>query len=118
MAVSPEAGRALISSDSTIGKPSRGKAAQVLLAALAQLSARAIRMLREKIRAATGRSKTERPVSAVVADLRPVLRGWGAYPRKRGVRAEVQRGRRLRPSAAGDLLQTETWPSGPELGHD
>ncbi|MBR7673756.1 group II intron reverse transcriptase/maturase [Streptomyces daliensis] len=42
-------------------------------------SARAIRVLREKIRAATGRSKSERPVAAVVADLNPVLRGWGAY---------------------------------------
>ncbi|WP_176710141.1 group II intron reverse transcriptase/maturase [Streptomyces sp. Wb2n-11] len=42
-------------------------------------SARAIRVLREKIRTATGRSKTERPVSAVVADLNPVLRGWAAY---------------------------------------
>ena len=36
-------------------------------------------MLREKIRAATVPSKTERPVAAVVADLNPVLRGWGAY---------------------------------------
>jgi group II intron maturase len=36
-------------------------------------------VLREKIRAATGRSKTERPASAVVADLNPVLRGWAAY---------------------------------------
>lgn len=42
-------------------------------------SARAMRVLREKIRAATVASKTERPVSAVVADLNPVLRGWGAY---------------------------------------
>lgn len=42
-------------------------------------SARALGVLREKIRAATAASKTERPVSAVVADLNPVLRGWGAY---------------------------------------
>lgn len=42
-------------------------------------SARAMRVLREKIRAATVASKTERPVAAVVADLNPVLRGWGAY---------------------------------------
>ncbi|MCX5434537.1 hypothetical protein OHU11_40740 (plasmid) [Streptomyces sp. NBC_00257] len=35
-------------------------------------------VLRDKIRAATSRSKTERPVSAVVADLNPVLRGWAA----------------------------------------
>jgi hypothetical protein len=36
-------------------------------------------VLRDKVRAATARSKTERPVSAVVADLNPVLRGWSAY---------------------------------------
>ncbi|MFF4410206.1 group II intron maturase-specific domain-containing protein [Streptomyces sp. NPDC001404] len=36
-------------------------------------------MLRDKIRAATARSRTERPVTAVVADLNPVLRGWAAY---------------------------------------
>ncbi|MFL4901696.1 group II intron maturase-specific domain-containing protein [Streptomyces sp. MMS24-I2-30] len=42
-------------------------------------SARAMRVLRDKVRAATGRSKTERPVAAVVAGLNPVLRGWAAY---------------------------------------
>jgi hypothetical protein len=38
-------------------------------------SVRAMRALRDKVRAATARSKTERPVSAVVADLKPC---WGA----------------------------------------
>lgn len=38
-----------------------------------------MRVLRDKVRVATSRSKTERPVSAVVADLNPVLRGWAAY---------------------------------------
>ncbi|MFJ4593869.1 MULTISPECIES: group II intron reverse transcriptase/maturase [unclassified Kitasatospora] len=42
-------------------------------------SARALGVLREKIRAATSRSRTERPVAAVVANLNPVLRGWAAY---------------------------------------
>ncbi|MFL4909556.1 group II intron maturase-specific domain-containing protein [Streptomyces sp. MMS24-I2-30] len=42
-------------------------------------SARAMRVLRDKVRAATVISKAERPLSAVVADLNPVLRGWGAY---------------------------------------
>jgi RNA-directed DNA polymerase len=42
-------------------------------------SVRAMRVLRDKVRAATARSKTERPVSAVVADLKPLLRGWAAY---------------------------------------
>jgi RNA-directed DNA polymerase len=42
-------------------------------------SARAMRVLREKIRVVTARCRTERPVSAVVADLNPVLRGWAGY---------------------------------------
>jgi group II intron reverse transcriptase/maturase len=42
-------------------------------------SARALGVLRDKIRAATSRSRTERPVAAVVADLNPVLRGWTGY---------------------------------------
>ena len=42
-------------------------------------SARAMGVLRDKVRVATSRSRTERPVAAVVADLNPVLRGWAAY---------------------------------------
>ncbi|MFI6731259.1 group II intron reverse transcriptase/maturase [Streptomyces sp. R-74717] len=42
-------------------------------------SARALGVLRDKVRAATSSSRTERPVAAVVADLNPVLRGWAAY---------------------------------------
>ncbi|MFE7524590.1 group II intron reverse transcriptase/maturase [Kitasatospora sp. NPDC057542] len=42
-------------------------------------SPRALGVLRDKIRAATSRSRSERPVAAVVADLNPVLRGWAAY---------------------------------------
>jgi group II intron reverse transcriptase/maturase len=42
-------------------------------------SARALGVLRDKIRAATSRSRIERPVAAVVADLNPVLRGWTGY---------------------------------------
>ncbi|MEV4872080.1 group II intron maturase-specific domain-containing protein [Streptomyces syringium] len=38
-----------------------------------------MRVLRDKVRAATVISKAERPLSAVVADPNPVLRGWGAY---------------------------------------
>src|SRR5436309_3458505 len=37
-------------------------------------SARAMRVQRDKVRAAASRSKAERPVAAVVADLNPVLR--------------------------------------------
>lgn len=42
-------------------------------------SVRALRVLRDKVRAATHRSQATRSVSAVVADLNPILKGWGAY---------------------------------------
>ncbi|MFB6783217.1 group II intron reverse transcriptase/maturase [Streptomyces sp. NPDC056352] len=42
-------------------------------------SRRAMGVLRDKIRAATGRRHVGRSLSAVVADLNPVLRGWAAY---------------------------------------
>ncbi|MEV6058340.1 reverse transcriptase domain-containing protein, partial [Streptomyces sp. NPDC052107] len=42
-------------------------------------SQRALKVLRDKVRAATSRSRTERPVAAVVAELNPVLRGWAGY---------------------------------------
>ncbi|HEV2640038.1 MAG TPA: group II intron maturase-specific domain-containing protein, partial [Actinocrinis sp.] len=42
-------------------------------------SARAMGVLRGKIRVATSRSRTERPVADVVTDLNPVLQGWSAY---------------------------------------
>ncbi len=42
-------------------------------------SGRAMRVLREKIRAATDRRNVGRPLAAVVADLNPILRGWSAY---------------------------------------
>src|SRR5690606_37963387 len=42
-------------------------------------SVRALGVPRDKIRAATSRSRTERPVAAVVADLNPVPRGWTGY---------------------------------------
>jgi RNA-directed DNA polymerase len=42
-------------------------------------SPRAMTVMRDKIRAATDRRQVGRPVSAVVDDLNPVLRGWAAY---------------------------------------
>ncbi|MEV0640048.1 group II intron maturase-specific domain-containing protein [Streptomyces sp. NPDC050619] len=41
-------------------------------------------VLRDKIRAVTDRRHVERSLSAVVADLNPVLRGWAAYLRNGG----------------------------------
>lgn len=42
-------------------------------------SARAMGVLRDKIRAVTARSRTERPVADVVAELNAVLKGWAGY---------------------------------------
>ena len=42
-------------------------------------SDRNMALIRNKIRTATGRNKVSRPISAVVADLNPVLRGWGNH---------------------------------------
>lgn len=42
-------------------------------------SDRAMSVIRSKIRDATGRHRVGRPVSVVVDDLNPVLRGWGNY---------------------------------------
>ena len=38
-----------------------------------------MRSIRRPACTATSRSRTERPVAAVVADLNPVLRGWTGY---------------------------------------
>jgi len=45
-------------------------------------SDRNMALIRSKIKAATGRHQVSRPVSAVVADLNPMLRGWGNYFRR------------------------------------
>ena len=42
-------------------------------------SVRAMASIRAKVRSATDRRWSSRPLEAVVADLNPVLRGWGAY---------------------------------------
>jgi RNA-directed DNA polymerase len=42
-------------------------------------SQRAMRRLRDKIRARTGRNRVGQDIREVIADLNPVLRGWGNY---------------------------------------
>jgi RNA-directed DNA polymerase len=42
-------------------------------------SARAMKRLREKVRDRTGRNRAGRDIRDVIADLNPVLRGWGNY---------------------------------------
>ena len=66
----------------------------------------AMKVLRDKIRAATDRRQVGRPVSAVVADLNPVLRGWTAYFRN-GTPPGIIHDRQLRPRAARDLRQSQ-----------
>src|SRR5438552_8918919 len=42
-------------------------------------SQRAMKRLRDKVRVRTGRHRVGRDVREVIADLNPVLRGWGNY---------------------------------------
>jgi RNA-directed DNA polymerase len=42
-------------------------------------SQRAMKRLREKVRARTGRNRAGADISDVIADINPVLRGWGNY---------------------------------------
>jgi RNA-directed DNA polymerase len=42
-------------------------------------SQRAMKRLREKVRARTGRNRTGADIREVIADLNPFLRGWGNY---------------------------------------
>jgi RNA-directed DNA polymerase len=42
-------------------------------------SQRAMKRLRDKVRARTGRNRVGRDIREVIADLNPVLRGWGNY---------------------------------------
>ena len=90
-------------------------------------SQRAMKRLREKIRDRTGRNRVGLDVRDVIADLNPVLRGWGNYFRTgnaagkfRQVDAYVtwrlrrlmikKRGRNLRAGQA--LAWTEDWFNG------
>ena len=42
-------------------------------------SQRAMKRLREKVRDRTGRNRAGQDIREVIADLNPVLRGWGNY---------------------------------------
>jgi len=42
-------------------------------------SHRSMKRLREKVRARTGRSRCGDDIRDVIADLNPLLRGWGSY---------------------------------------
>jgi RNA-directed DNA polymerase len=42
-------------------------------------SQRAMKRLREKVRDRTGANRKGRPIEWIIADLTPILRGWGNY---------------------------------------
>jgi RNA-directed DNA polymerase len=90
-------------------------------------SQRAMKRLRDKVRARTGRNRTGADIRDVIADLNPVLRGWGNYfrtgnaankfrqidwyviGRLRGLMIK-KRGRNLRPGQVNQW--TEQWFNG------
>ena len=90
-------------------------------------SQRAMKRLREKVRARTGRNRAGTDIREVIADLNPLLRGWGNYfrtgnaatkfiqadryvvRRLRGLMVK-KRGRNLRAGQAG--AWTEDWFNG------
>jgi RNA-directed DNA polymerase len=90
-------------------------------------SQQAMKRLREKIRARTGRNRAGRDIRDVIADLNPVLRGWGNYFRTGNAAVKFgqaddyvvfrlrrlmikKRGRNLRPGQA--LAWNQDWFNG------
>jgi len=90
-------------------------------------SARAMKRLREKVRARTGRNRAGADIRDVIADLNPLLRGWGNYFRTGNAASKFRqaddyvvfrlfrlmvkkRGRNLRAGQAG--AWTEDWFNG------
>jgi RNA-directed DNA polymerase len=90
-------------------------------------SQRAMKRLREKIRDRTGRNRAGQDIREVIADINPVLRGWGNYFRTGNAAAKFRqadsyvefrlrrlmikkRGRNLRAGQAG--AWTEEWFNG------
>jgi hypothetical protein len=80
-------------------------------------SARALGVLRGKIRAATSRSRTERPVAAVVADLNPVLRGWAGYFRIGNSGRKFNQVNTYVHKRLAIFASRKHGPAGPELDH-
>ena len=75
-------------------------------------SQRAMKRLREKVRDRTGRNRAGlKDIREVIADLNPLLRGWGNYFRTGNAADEVPPGRRLRRVAAP---QPDDQEAGPE----
>src|SRR3984885_9550671 len=90
-------------------------------------SQRAMKRLREKVHARTGRNRVGADIREVIADLNPLLRGWGNYFRTRNAAVKFRqvdeyvvwrlrtlmirkRGRNLRSGQAG--AWTEEWFNG------
>ncbi len=90
-------------------------------------SQQAMKRLREKVRARTGRNRAGDDIRVVIADLNPLLRGWGSYFRTGNAAAKftqadqyvVERLRRLMTKKRGRNLRagqasvwTEDWFNG------
>jgi RNA-directed DNA polymerase len=90
-------------------------------------SQRAMNRLRDKVRARTGRNRTGEDIRDVIADVNPILRGWGNYFRTGNAAVKFghaddyvvfrlrrlmvkKRGRNLRAGQAG--AWTEDWFNG------
>jgi RNA-directed DNA polymerase len=90
-------------------------------------SQQAMKRLREKVRVRTGRNRAGRDIRDVIADINPVLRGWGNYFRTGNAAAKFgqvddyvvfrlrrlmikKRGRNLRPGQA--LAWNQDWFNG------
>ena len=73
-------------------------------------SQRAMKRLRDKIRDRTGRNRAGADIRDVIADLNPVLRGWGNYFRTGNAAAKFRQADRLRRAAAPHLDGQEARP--------
>ena len=91
-------------------------------------SALAMKRLRDKIRARTGRNRVGRDIREVIADLNPLLRGWGNYFRTGNAAAKFQQAddyavfrlRRLMIKKRGRNLRAgpaDAWTEGWFNGH-
>ena len=77
-------------------------------------SQRAMKRVRGKIKAKTGRGRAGQDIREVIADLNPILRGWGNYFRTGNAAQQVRPDRLLRrwppPRSAGQTVRAQSPP--------
>jgi hypothetical protein len=64
-----------------LGRSQASKDAEIMVLRHEQ---RSMKRLREKVHARTGRNRVGQDIRVVIADLNPLLRGWGNYCVSRG----------------------------------